>query len=104
HGEPLELAGGDALERLHRLPHARRTARERAGDARAVRPGKQGEQLVADPVPEELRIAVGLILDPRKPRAAQLLDECQATALEERPDHAAAHRRDPGEPARTRAL
>ena len=48
---------------------------------------------MADPVAEELRVAVRRILDPRERRASQLRLERGAMQLDERTDVGAAHRR-----------
>jgi hypothetical protein len=59
---------------------------------------------VTDPIAEELRIPVRLVLHPREPRAPQLGLEGRPTELDERADDRSAHRRDSGQAAHTGAL
>ena len=102
--EPIELGAGGLIERAHRLARHGRQARERRRDFGVVRVGQQRQQLVADPVAQELRIAVRLVLDPREPGAPKLRLERRAANLDQRANDRSAHGRDTGQAAHARAL
>ena len=59
---------------------------------------------MANPVAQELRVAIRRILDPGDRRAPELGPERGPMELDERADDPAAYGRDPGEPAHPRAL
>ena len=59
---------------------------------------------MADPVSQELRVLVGRIFDPLESGLAQLGNQVDAPALDQRADDPVANRRDPGEAPKTGAL
>ena len=102
--QPIELGARRLVERAHGLARQGSHAHERGRDLGVVRIGEEREQLVADAIAEKLRIPVGLVLDPRKPRALELGLEGGPAELDERADDRPAHRRDSGQAAHARSL
>src|SRR5713226_8645096 len=99
-----QLARARALEVVDEGAHERRRAGEPGRDAGIHRALEEGQHVVADAIAQKTRIPIARILHPGQAARPEMGFDVGPARLEQRPDQEAADRRDPGKPARARAL
>ena len=103
-GEPRELHGGEAIECVDRLARAAGQLSQACDEVAAGLLGEARQQRVPHAVSEKSRLVVRRVLAPLDPRRHQRGHGVPVTALEQRADQPAAHRRNPGDTADARTL